>query len=193
VESGVRGYSDAVWFLVLCAVIAVILIAMRINAWSKTRPDPRFIVVNTPEGDQQVIQRPPAPARSDARATTQAQATAQARRGGQPEARTETEPRAQLQEQVPAQAEPTAPETPMQQAVGALSEVGTGRAVEPPEPPSPLDMLNPKIAQVPPQLAARVVELMNKRQEVSAVRLLCDELLIGILDAQKTARSLVGR
>jgi hypothetical protein len=81
----------------------------------------------------------------------------------------------------------------MQQAGGALSEVGADPAVEPPEPPSPLDMLNPKIAPVPPQLAARVVELMNKRQEVPAVRLLCDELRIGILDAQKTARSLVGR
>ncbi len=61
------------------------------------------------------------------------------------------------------------------------------------EPPSPLDMLSPKIAHVPPELAAKVVTLMNKRQEVSAVRLLCDELRIGILDAQKTARSLVGR
>ncbi len=66
-------------------------------------------------------------------------------------------------------------------------------AGEPLEPLSPLDMLSPKIAQVPPELAARVVTLMNKRQEVSAVRLLCDELRIGILDAQKTARSLVGR
>jgi hypothetical protein len=54
-------------------------------------------------------------------------------------------------------------------------------------------MLSPKIAQVTPELAAQVVALMNKRQEVSAVRLLCDQLRIGILDAQKTARSLVGR
>jgi hypothetical protein len=81
----------------------------------------------------------------------------------------------------------------MQQAGGRSSGIEVEPAAETRQPPSPLDMLSPKIVQVPPQLAARVVSLMNKRQEVSAVRLLCDELRIGILDAQKTARSLVGR
>jgi hypothetical protein len=36
------------------------------------------------------------------------------------------------------------------------------------------------------------MELMDKQYEVMAVRLLCDELHIGILDAQKTVRTLVG-
>jgi hypothetical protein len=182
-----------VGFLLVCAVIAVIMIATRINARSRSRPGypvprllggpkgRRLIVVDTPEGGRKVIESPPAappqqPTRRSGAATrgqTMAQATAPP------------------QAQVPAQPAP-APQAP-QPTSAAPVEVEAVRAGEPLEPPSPLDMLSPKIAHVPPELAATVVTLMNKRQEVSAVRLLCDELRIGILDAQKTARSLVGR
>jgi hypothetical protein len=131
-----------VGFLLLCAVIAVIMIATRLNARSRSRsghPAPRLLA-------------------------------------GPPQAKVPAQPvRA-----------PQAPQPPRTAPV-EVEAVPTG------EPPSPLEMLSPKIAQVPPELAARVVALMNKRQDVSAVRLLCDELRIGILDAQKTARSLVGR
>jgi hypothetical protein len=169
-----RGYCDGVGFLLVCAVIAVIMIASRLNARVRSQPGhpaPRLLagpkgrrpsVVDAPDGGRQVIGTPPAAAPQQPNSRSRAPAQG----------------RTQPQAQTPPQAEAPAQPVPTR---------------EPPEPPSPLDMLSPKIAQVPPELAARVVTLMNKRQEVSAVRLLCDELRIGILDAQKTARSLVRR
>jgi hypothetical protein len=158
-----------VGFLILCAAIAVILIAMRINAWSKT-PPPRRIIV---EPEAQAV----------------------------PLAQPEDEPLAMAQ---PPPDQPTATPAPTQAAdIAAPVEDGDAEINPPepegpldvlsPEPASPLDVLSPKIADVPPELADQVVTLMSKHQEVSAVRLLCDELRIGILDAQKTARSLIGR
>lgn len=169
------------------------MIATRLNARSRSRPGHpvprvlsgpkgrRLIVVDTPEGGRKVIESPAAAA--PPQPTRRSGAAAQRRPLGQ----AQTPPQAQ----VPAQPGP-APEAPRPTAAAPV-EVEAVPASEPIEPPSPLDMLSPKIAQVPPELAARIVTLMNKRQEVSAVRLLCDELRIGILDAQKTARSLVGR
>jgi hypothetical protein len=194
-----------VGFLILCAAIVLILIAIRVNAWSKSQPDRRYIVVNTAEGDRMVVERPATATRGGpTRARPQPQA--------QPLAQPEDEPLAQSQPPSPDQPVSTtpvstapvtttpvittpvttAPEPPMQ----THDDAGGGdvdSASYPPEPPTPLDILSPKIVTVPPPLAAQVVTLMNRRQEVSAVRLLCDELRIGILDAQRTARSLVGR
>jgi hypothetical protein len=36
------------------------------------------------------------------------------------------------------------------------------------------------------------MELMDQKFEVAAVRLVCDELRVGILDAHKTVRTLAG-
>ena len=141
------------------------------------------MVVNAPGGGRKVIQSPPATARQQTDGQT----------SGPGPAQTQGQAQAPPQGQVGAQPQPTTPQAPLQPAGATPIAVVGVQAGESLEPPSPLDMLSPKIAQVPPQLAARVVTLMNKRQEVSAVRLLCDELRIGILDAQKTARSLVGR
>jgi cell division septation protein DedD len=202
--TSLRRYSDLVGFLILCAAIVLILIAMRINAWSKSQPDRRYIVVNTPEGHRRVVERP---ATATGGASTQARPQPQA----QPLAQPEDEPLAQSQPPPPDQPVTTTPvtttpvsttpvsttpvsatpEPPMQTDAPGGSDAES--ASDPPEPPTPLEMLSPKIVAVPPPLAAQVVTLMNSRQEVSAVRLLCDELRIGILDAQRTARSLVGR
>jgi hypothetical protein len=208
--TSLRRYSDLVGFLILCAAIVLILIAMRINAWSKSQPDRRYIVVNTPEGHRRVVERP---ATATGGASTQARPQPQA----QPLAQPEDEPLAQSQPPPPDQPVTTTPvtttpvttrppvtttpvtttpvsatpEPPLQTDAPGGSDAES--ASDPPEPPTPLEMLSPKIVAVPPQLAAQVVTLMNSRQEVSAVRLLCDELRIGILDAQRTARSLVGR
>jgi hypothetical protein len=202
-------------FLILCGAIVLILVAIRVNAWSKSQPDRRYIVVNTAEGDRVVVERPATATRGAApRARPQPQA--------QPLAQPEDEPLAQSQPPSPDQpvsttpvtttpvttapmtttpvtTEPmtttpvtTTPEPPMQ-TEDAAGAGDVESASDPPEPPTPLDILSPKIVAVPPPLAAQVVTLMNRRQEVSAVRLLCDELRIGILDAQRTARSLVGR
>ena len=187
--TSLRRYSDPVGFLILCAAIVLILIAMRINAWSKSQPDRRYIVVNTPEGHRSVVERP---ATAAGAAPTRARPQPQA----QPLAQPEDEPLARSQPPPPDQPVTTTPvattpQPPMQTDAPGGSDAES--ASDPPELPTPLDMLSPKIVAVPPPLAAQVVTLMNRGQEVSAVRLLCDELRIGILDAQRTARSLVGR
>ena len=51
----------------------------------------------------------------------------------------------------------------------------------------------PRVIELPPALEAEAVELMRRHQEVAAVRLVCDSMGVGILDAQRTVRSLVGR
>jgi hypothetical protein len=192
-------------FLILCGAIVLILVAIRVNAWSKSQPDRRYMVVNTAEGDRVVVERPATATRGAApRARPQPQA--------QPLAQPEDEPLAQSQPPSPDQPVSTTPVTttpvttapmtttpvtttpePPMQTEDAAGAGDVESASDPPEPPTPLDILSPKIVAVPPPLAAQVVTLMNRRQEVSAVRLLCDELRIGILDAQRTARSLVGR
>lgn len=51
----------------------------------------------------------------------------------------------------------------------------------------------PRVLDLPPELEAEALDLMRRRQEVAAVRLVCDSMGVGILDAQRTVRSLVGR
>lgn len=51
----------------------------------------------------------------------------------------------------------------------------------------------PRVLELPPELEAEALDLMRRRQEVAAVRLVCDSMGVGILDAQRTVRSLVGR
>ncbi|HYJ68574.1 MAG TPA: hypothetical protein VEX15_13040 [Nocardioidaceae bacterium] len=51
----------------------------------------------------------------------------------------------------------------------------------------------PQVVELPPELADEVRDLMSRRREVAAVRLICDSMGVGILDAQRTVRSLVGR
>lgn len=51
----------------------------------------------------------------------------------------------------------------------------------------------PQVVELPPELEAEAIDLMKRHQEVAAVRLICDTIGVGILDAQRTARSLVGR
>jgi hypothetical protein len=51
----------------------------------------------------------------------------------------------------------------------------------------------PRVLELPPELEAEALDLMRRRQEVAAVRLVCDTMDVGILDAQRTVRSLVGR
>lgn len=51
----------------------------------------------------------------------------------------------------------------------------------------------PRVLELPPELADEVRELMRHHQEVAAVRLVCDAMNVGILDAQRTVRALVGR
>ncbi len=50
----------------------------------------------------------------------------------------------------------------------------------------------PQQLELPAELRARVLELMEQNYEVGAVRLVCDEMGVGILDAQKTVRTLAG-
>jgi hypothetical protein len=51
----------------------------------------------------------------------------------------------------------------------------------------------PRVLDLPPELAEEVRGLMADKQEVAAVRLVCDSMGVGILDAQRTVRALVGR
>lgn len=51
----------------------------------------------------------------------------------------------------------------------------------------------PQVVELPPELEAEAIDLMKRHQEVAAVRLICDTIGVGILDAQRTVRSLVGR
>lgn len=50
----------------------------------------------------------------------------------------------------------------------------------------------PQQLELPAELRARALELMEQNYEVGAVRLVCDEMGVGILDAQKTVRTLAG-
>jgi hypothetical protein len=50
----------------------------------------------------------------------------------------------------------------------------------------------PQTVPLPPQLQQQVLELMDRGYEVMAVRLVCDETGVGILDAHKTVRTLAG-
>jgi hypothetical protein len=50
----------------------------------------------------------------------------------------------------------------------------------------------PQTVALTPDLQQRVLDLMNQGYEVMAVRLVCDEMDVGILEAHKTVRSLAG-
>jgi hypothetical protein len=50
----------------------------------------------------------------------------------------------------------------------------------------------PQTVPLPPDLQQQVLELMDQGYEVMAVRLVCDEMDVGILDAHKTVRALAG-
>jgi hypothetical protein len=50
----------------------------------------------------------------------------------------------------------------------------------------------PQVLSMSDELRARVLELMDQGYEVMAVRLVCDEMDAGILEAQKTVRSAAG-
>jgi hypothetical protein len=52
---------------------------------------------------------------------------------------------------------------------------------------------DPQVLDLPPELASEARSLMERKQEVAAVRLVCDTMGVGILDAQRTVRALVGR
>ena len=67
---------------------------------------------------------------------------------------------------------------------GAIPVIDEGQA-------SPL-AVGPQVVPLTPALREQVVELMRQNYEVMAVRLLCDELGVGILDAQQTVRAAAG-
>lgn len=77
--------------------------------------------------------------------------------------------------------------------MNSLREVADG-AEAPPEPARPMaaGAPGPKVVPLPGDLEVRVMEFMRQGHEVGAVRLLCDELDIGIIDARHTARTLAG-
>ena len=52
---------------------------------------------------------------------------------------------------------------------------------------------DPQVLDLPADLEAEARSLMERKQEVAAVRLVCDSMGVGILDAQRTVRSLVDR
>jgi hypothetical protein len=69
-------------------------------------------------------------------------------------------------------------------AAPALSAAPDDTASDDTEEPTPLTL--------PAGLEAQVRELMDSGFEAGAVRLICDELGVGILDAQQTAREVAG-
>jgi hypothetical protein len=88
--------------------------------------------------------------------------------------------------------EPTAPAAP-------AAEPGPTAAV-PPELLAGLEddaefgpIRDPQVLDLPADLAAEARDLMVRKQEVAAVRLVCDSMGVGILDAQRTVRALVDR
>ena len=50
----------------------------------------------------------------------------------------------------------------------------------------------PQTVELPPDVRQQVLDLMAQGHEVTAVRLVCDEMNVGILDAHKTVRSAAG-
>jgi hypothetical protein len=50
----------------------------------------------------------------------------------------------------------------------------------------------PETVDLPPDLQQQVLDLMDRGYEVMAVRLVCDEMDVGILDAHKTVRTVAG-
>jgi hypothetical protein len=50
----------------------------------------------------------------------------------------------------------------------------------------------PQTVDLPPDLRQQVLDLMDQGYEVMAVRLVCDEMDVGILDAHKTVRTVAG-
>jgi hypothetical protein len=57
--------------------------------------------------------------------------------------------------------------------------------------PGPI-IAGPQTVALPPEVRQRVLDLMAQGHEVTAVRLVCDEMNVGILDAHKTVRSAAG-
>ncbi len=53
-------------------------------------------------------------------------------------------------------------------------------------------LAGPQALALPPDLRQQVLDLMDQGYEVAAVRLVCDEMDVGILDAHTTVRSLAG-
>jgi hypothetical protein len=80
---------------------------------------------------------------------------------------------------------PAFPPTPPRPAATAPSD-------SPPVEVTPASLVGPQVIDLPLDLQRRALELMKQHYEVGAVRLICDETGAGILDAQKTVRSLAG-
>jgi hypothetical protein len=95
-----------------------------------------------------------------------------------------------------APAAPTAPTAPAAPAASA-AEPGPTPAVSPELLAGLQDedfaIRDPQVLDLPPDLAAEARDLMERKQEVAAVRLVCDSMGVGILDAQRTVRALVNR
>jgi hypothetical protein len=88
----------------------------------------------------------------------------------------------------PAASEPAGSETAEESTEPTILDIGD------PEADVELTVVRgPRVLDLPPELAEEVRGLMHKHQEVAAVRLVCDSMGVGIIDAQRTVRALVGR
>jgi hypothetical protein len=97
--------------------------------------------------------------------------------------------RASVGARVPAQ---RTPPTPVDRTSTAGLEPSGGLAASVGEVPGPVTRSSQPVVDVGAELEGRVRALMSSGFEAGAVRLLCDELGIGIHDAQQTARALAG-
>lgn len=100
--------------------------------------------------------------------------------GGVPEIAPSTPATAAAQVDVPA-FRPTSPRPP-----------ATAPSDSAPVEVTPASLVGPQVIDLPLDLQRRALELMKQHYEVGAVRLICDETGAGILDAQKTVRTLAG-
>jgi hypothetical protein len=97
--------------------------------------------------------------------------------------------RASVEARVPAQ---RTPPTSVEQPTTAGLEPSDGIAVPVGGVPGPVTYASQPAVDVDADLEGRVQALMSSGFEAGAVRLLCDELGIGIHDAQQTVRALAG-
>jgi hypothetical protein len=97
--------------------------------------------------------------------------------------------RASAEARVPAQRRPP---TSVEQPTTAGLEPSDGIAVPVGGVPEPVSYTSQPAIDVDAELEGRVQALMSSGFEAGAVRLLCDELGIGIHDAQQTVRVLAG-
>jgi hypothetical protein len=96
--------------------------------------------------------------------------------------------RASVEARVPAQ---RTPPTPLQPSTAALEPSG-GLAASVGDVPGPVMQAPKPAVHVGAELEDRVRALVGSGFEAGAVRLLCDELGMGIHDAQQTVRALTG-